>query len=306
MLVAGVAMACTSAMAEVLADFTGSTPDTAGTVPGVAGAIGVTPATNLNAGSPGGTWSTPTSTTTDSTGTYLVSSGAATGMTGNWLMIGRFGNDLTHESVAELTLGSAVALDGASKVSMNFLHMDAGGQDGGFTITGFSAGGRATGTALFQASIGIGGIWGQRDLNAVTSLDTAPTNLDNNLWGVANGNSINIAFNLGAAGYTMTGVDADSNPFNITGGYLGAGDLAVLEIKAFGSKAAAGIDDITVSDASGPAAPVSNVMISGPVLGGTAMVISWTSVNEKPYGVETNSNLILNGWQTFETGLLGN
>ena len=247
MLVAGVAMACGSAMADVVADFTGSTPDTAEAAPS-ATANGVTTAANLSAGSPGGTWSTPTTVSAGGTSAFLVSSGSRTGMTGNWLMIGIEPgiNDGTHVSVAELTLGSAVALDGASGISMNVNLVGAGGQPGAILVTGFSAGGRATGTALFQGVMGIGGVWGQRDLTAATTLDTAPTHVDNNLWGAVNGNSINISFNLGATGYTMTGLDIASTPFSIAGGYLGAGDLATLEIRALGSKAAAGIDDITV------------------------------------------------------------
>ncbi len=54
------------------------------------------------------------------------------------------------------------------------------------------------------------------------------------------------------------------------------------------------------------AGPVSDLEITGPVSGGTAMVLSWTGEAGKPYGVETNSNLIIANWQIFETGLIGN
>ena len=67
------------------------------------------------------------------------------------------------------------------------------------------------------------------------------------------------------------------------------------------------ISDVVVNGTvgSGEAAPA-NIMITGPILGGTAMEISWISENGKPYGVETNSNLIIENWQPFATGLPGN
>jgi len=55
----------------------------------------------------------------------------------------------------------------------------------------------------------------------------------------------------------------------------------------------------------GSADPVTDLVISGPVAGGTGMVLEWTGETGKPYGVETNSNLIIADWQTFVTGLLG-
>jgi len=53
------------------------------------------------------------------------------------------------------------------------------------------------------------------------------------------------------------------------------------------------------------AAPVADLMIFGPVSGSTGMVLSWTGEAGKPYGVETNSNLIISDWQSFMTGLVG-
>lgn len=53
------------------------------------------------------------------------------------------------------------------------------------------------------------------------------------------------------------------------------------------------------------AAPVT-VMITGPISSGTQMVISWASENGKPYGVQTNSNLIVADWQDWLTGQIGN
>lgn len=64
--------------------------------------------------------------------------------------------------------------------------------------------------------------------------------------------------------------------------------------------------EVITSDVS-PGAQVTDVTITGPVSGGTAMVISWTSEAGKPYGVQTNSNLIINGdWADWLTGLIGN
>lgn len=54
-----------------------------------------------------------------------------------------------------------------------------------------------------------------------------------------------------------------------------------------------------------PAVPVTDLTISGPVSGGTGMVLSWTGENGKTYAVQTNSNLIVANWQDFATGLGG-
>ena len=54
-----------------------------------------------------------------------------------------------------------------------------------------------------------------------------------------------------------------------------------------------------------PGEQVADLAISGPVAGGSGMVLSWTGEDGKPYGVETNSNLIIPDWQTFMTGLVG-
>ena len=44
------------------------------------------------------------------------------------------------------------------------------------------------------------------------------------------------------------------------------------------------------------------MLIINPILGGTAMELSWTSEEGVSYDVQTNSNLILeSGWQTFMT-----
>lgn len=245
-LLTGLLVGAGVAQAEVVADFSGSTADTTEKLFS-ATANGLTTAANLNAGSAGATWSNPSSSGSLNHG-VLVSSGTQNGMTGNWLMIGRLGNDTASLSVAEMTLGTAVTRDGTSGLSLDLNLLGAGGQDGGLLITGFSAGGRASGSALFQAIIGFGGVWGQRDLMAATTLDTPTTIVDNNLWGIVNEQSVNIAFNLGAAGYTMTGADVGATAFNIAGGYLAgaSGDLATVEFRALGSKAGAGIDNITV------------------------------------------------------------
>lgn len=54
------------------------------------------------------------------------------------------------------------------------------------------------------------------------------------------------------------------------------------------------------------APPVTDLRISGPVDGGNGMVLEWTGEDGKPYGVETNSNLIISdGWATWITGQMG-
>lgn len=263
------ALFCTaiSAHAAVTANFTGSTADTAETVASGT-ANGATTAANLNAGTTGGTWSTPT-TVSGTNSAVLVSSGARDGMSGNWLMIGQPGNNaggVNHLSVASLTLDSAVARNTGTSISMVVNHVGAGGQPGGTLITGWSAGGRASGTALFQAVIGGGGVWGQRDLNDVTVLDTPPTIDNNDIWAANNDATIN--FNLGAGGYTMTGLKSDdTTPFNIAGNYLGTGDLAVLEFRAIDAKAFNGFDDISIAVVPEP----SSAALLG--LGGLALVL---------------------------------
>lgn len=56
----------------------------------------------------------------------------------------------------------------------------------------------------------------------------------------------------------------------------------------------------------GPADPVTDLVISGPVAGGVGMVLEWTGAPGKPYGVETNSNLIISDdWTVWITGQMG-
>lgn len=59
-----------------------------------------------------------------------------------------------------------------------------------------------------------------------------------------------------------------------------------------------------IIEETGAAAPVSDLVIAGPFAGG--MELSWTSENGKPYGVQTNDNLIImEGWATWLTGITG-
>lgn len=60
---------------------------------------------------------------------------------------------------------------------------------------------------------------------------------------------------------------------------------------------------ITADTASFPGGPAENVGISGAIA--NEMVISWTGTDGKPYGVETNSNLIISdGWALWEGGVI--
>ena len=68
---------------------------------------------------------------------------------------------------------------------------------------------------------------------------------------------------------------------------------------------AAGIQIVSTTTST-PPAPVLDLMIAGPVAGGTGMELSWTGENGKPYGVETNANLLAEaGWQSYTSGLMG-
>ena len=40
-------------------------------------------------------------------------------------------------------------------------------------------------------------------------------------------------------------------------------------------------------------------------LAGTEMALSWMGEDQKSYGVETNSNLIISDWQSYMTGIAG-
>ena len=259
-----------SSQAAVTANFTGSTADTTVIVPTAPG--GVTTGTNLSNGTSGGTWATPTASSTLTNESALVSSGTQNGMIGNWLLLGVTGNDTAHLSEAALTVTAPAAVTGTT-IAMDVNAIGAGGQNGGILITGWSAGGRASGTALFQASIGVGGIWGQRDLHTLTTLDTAPGSLDNNnLWGATNGNSINLTFNLSdfASGYSITGNDVSSNPFDISGSYftdIDSLDLAVIEFRSLGSKAGLGLDNLSITAVPEP----SSTALLG--LGGLALIL---------------------------------
>lgn len=50
----------------------------------------------------------------------------------------------------------------------------------------------------------------------------------------------------------------------------------------------------------GPGLPAENLQISVPG-SGEIVVLSWTGEYGKPYGVETNSNLVIGDWQLFST-----
>jgi len=59
------------------------------------------------------------------------------------------------------------------------------------------------------------------------------------------------------------------------------------------------IENLTYS----PGGPVSDLMIAN--LDADNVVLSWTGEDGKSYSVETNSNLIISGWNTFVAGILG-
>ncbi|MFC4995555.1 PEP-CTERM sorting domain-containing protein [Rubritalea tangerina] len=90
--------------------------------------------------------------------------------------------------------------------------------------------------------MGNGGSFGQRDLS--TASDTAGTldDTDLDVWS-ANNTSATISFALGTSNYTITG---DGGTTNLAGSYFNSGTLDRIELKAVGSKALWGIDNISV------------------------------------------------------------
>ena len=64
-------------------------------------------------------------------------------------------------------------------------------------------------------------------------------------------------------------------------------------------------DAVAIAKQDGGSAPVqvTDLVIAGPVAGG--MVLSWTSIDGNPYGVQTNIDLVIGTWGTLETGIIG-
>ncbi len=65
------------------------------------------------------------------------------------------------------------------------------------------------------------------------------------------------------------------------------------------------VDQVVLGYTRPTADPVYDLSITGPVSGGTEMVLSWTAENNRIYGVETNSNLIDSDWQWFRSNIPG-
>lgn len=103
-----------------------------------------------------------------------------------------------------------------------------------------------------------------------------------------------------------TGIAYIDTEFDMAGTTIGAGTYT-LEVTANnmgGGGAYAVFDGILLAtDAPKIAATLS---IAGPVSSGTEMEISWMGDSGSSYRVETNSNLISGGWDTFQSGIPGN
>ena len=109
-----------------------------------------------------------------------------------------------------------------------------------------------------------------------------------------------------ADNYTTDGSDGEAEPVTLSFTPPASGTYAIAFFvdPSDGTSGHVWLDDLVLSSSTSPAGQVMDLMISGPVAGG--MVLTWTSEDAKPYGVETNSNLIIAGdWKTFMTGLLG-
>lgn len=102
-----------------------------------------------------------------------------------------------------------------------------------------------------------------------------------------------------------TGIAYIGTEFDMTGTTIGAGTYT-LEVTAnnMGGGGAYAIFDgiLLATDAPKIAATLS---IAGPISSGTEMEISWMGDAGSAYRVETNSNLITSGWDTFQSGITG-
>lgn len=65
------------------------------------------------------------------------------------------------------------------------------------------------------------------------------------------------------------------------------------------------VDQVVLGYTRPTADPVYDLSITGPISGGTEMVLSWTGEKNGIYGVETNSNLIDSDWQSFTSNIPG-
>ncbi|SHJ92463.1 PEP-CTERM protein-sorting domain-containing protein [Rubritalea squalenifaciens DSM 18772] len=243
----------TQAATVFSADFSGSTTETSATNATPSGNTATTSA-NLNSGTSIGSWETPTTSATQDS-QVLISNGSATGMSGNFLLIGASNNTATfgatgeHNSFAELNLTSSTSLTGTS-INFDATCFNTGGQPGGMLVTGRDL----SGNAIFTIAFGNGGFYQRNDLSTVNVDVTGTSNItslgiENNLASLwpTNGTSSQVTINLDGADYT-----AGNGVSSITGSYFNTNDLASLEFRAVDSKAQWGIDNISVTSVPEP------------------------------------------------------
>ena len=262
-LAAAICLAGSSNAAIVFSsDFNGSATDiTDSAIPTGNTAVA---ASVLNGGTSVGSWVTDPSTSGAVDSTVSVSSDAS--ITGsNWMLVGDNVNDLSHTTLATMDLASDIGFTGTT-ITMDIHRFNAGGGDGGLTITGYASDGT---TALFSVIAGAGGNYGQKDLSTASAvMHPGGGNLRDNTHDDAFADNtlttITLTLSDFATGYVAT---ADGGTTDLAGSYFANGDIAFIALQAEGSKARFGIDNISVTVVPEP----SSAALLG--LGGLALIL---------------------------------
>ena len=123
--------------------------------------------------------------------------------------------------------------------------------------------------------------------------------------------TIALVYDDAGTNVTIPGTDVEA----ATGGTLAAGQITVQAGDAWiGKTIGVGIstssswpeiDQVYLGVTSKPADPVTDLVITGPVSGGTQVILTWTGEDGGSYAVQTNSNLIVADWQDLQTGISG-
>ena len=131
--------------------------------------------------------------------------------------------------------------------------------------------------------------------------------LVNGIWAYGgDGNTVRTNYSSAWITKQETGLSWSEGSDTVLGNYWTvetSGDLTITITKNLGRASISGLIIEELGGSGGPADPVEDLVIAGPVAGG--MVLTWTGADGKPYGVQTNSNLIIGDWQLFTTGMTG-
>ena len=244
MLVAGVAMACGSAIADVTANFEGSTNRTTFAYDGY-----TSPAGNLDNGTSGGTWSGISTASTAGNATVSIRSGADSTYFGTRnLVLGlSLGvNDAAHLSKATLNFDSAETVAGTT-ISFDAEQLGAGGAPAGMYVDLYDG-------ATMVARIGLGTSAGEgRGTISHYIVDTGVTSwatgtllgAEDAVW-VKTG--ANVSLTLGASNFGVSTTGALVTDINSTGlAYVnGATTFNSIVFSAVDNKSTWAVDNITV------------------------------------------------------------